>query len=211
MRIVLISENVQPDILPIWKGTWDVLKNNHPKIKVTAFVVPFWKGNIQNDIVKNNDFKEWYSKRKSWIEIGQQGYTHSYPPECMRFKKPQAIILKRGFRKISNYMPQDFYSFKPPYDRIDDNITLKILENLGFSACIWNGHIVMLKKCINPLKDDYNIIQTKINIDERNPDDIKILFKKLDDAFYDFESKGYEFVTFRDLLYGCFVDEEVKA
>ncbi|MDO8623119.1 MAG: hypothetical protein Q7R52_02640 [archaeon] len=210
-KILLISSDFNTDVIPIWKGTWDVLKKNHPKIKVSVFVVPFWKSDFQKDIVKNVYFKEWYKERKNWVEIGQQGYTNSYPPECTRFKKPQGIILKRGYRKLSNYMPQDFYYFKPSYDRMDDNITINILKNLGFSACIWNKSIIMLKKCDNPISEDCEIIQTKINIEERNPDDIKVLFKKLDDSFYEFEQQDCEFITFRDLIYDCFKKEKAEV
>jgi len=202
---------MQPDVIPIWKTTWDVLKKNHPSIKVNVFAVPMWKGDFQKDIFKNTYFKDWFRERKHWIEIGQQGHTNSYPPECTRFKKPQYIMIKQGYRKVGTYMPKDYYCFNPPYDRMDDKITPKILENLGFTACLWNKNIIMLKKCNKPLPEDYEIIRTKIDIEERNPDDIQIIFDKLDKSLFDFETKGCEFVTFRDLFKECFLKEEVRV
>ena len=139
-------------------------------------------------------------------EIQQQGYKNINPPECKRFRKPQHAILKRGFRKILTYLPDDCYVFKPPFDQMDNN-TLGILSSLGFSACIRYKGLILLRPTFNQLPP-YKIISSRINIDEKTPDDIQKLWKMLDVEFSTFESKGYEFSTLSELLKNNMLEDE---
>lgn len=198
-KIILTCDDMNPSVIPIWMNTWDKLKQLHEGLKITAFTVPLWKGISENDVFKSKIFKKWYKERKEWVEIGQQGYTSSHPPECQRFRKPQMTMIKRGNRKIATYMPKNTFVFKPPYYRMDNN-TIEILEQIGFSACVHHGKIILLKEIDKPI-EDFILIESHINMEEKNPDDIQLIYKKMDKYLTDLESK-YQYATFSELIEG---------
>ena len=199
MKIIVTCDDMNPSVIPIWKQTWDKIKEAHPWLKITVFTVPLWKGRSDNDIFKNKEFKQWHKERKGWVEIAQQGYSGDYPPECLRFKKPQQALIRRGYRKITTYLPDDFYSFKAPFYRMDHN-TIEILQDLGFSACVQHGRLILLNMMNKPM-EEFIMIESHINIEEKNPDNIQLIHQKMDKYLSELEKK-YQYVTIGELLKG---------
>ena len=200
-KTIITCDCMQPQVIPIWKKTWDQLKKDHPKLKVNVFVVPYWKELPENDVFRNKDFEKWYEERKDWVEIGQMGYHYLNQLECLRFKNPQYAYLRRGYRKVGCFMPKDIYCFKPPKQRMNEH-TLPILRSLGFSACIYNKEIIMLRKTEKPL-NEYIMVETSINIDSRSPDNINLLQTNFNNYFTKVEQEGNEYITASELIRGA--------
>lgn len=189
---MVISEGMTPQCIPLWKNTWDRIKQNHPSLLVTVFTIPLYKGRDENDVFRSKDFRAWHKERKSWIDVVQLGYTHA-DPESIRLSKPQHVLIKRGYRKIGRYMAKDVYCFKATQDRIGP-YTDGVLTRLGFSAYMYHNSIVFLKNTMEEA-DDFLPVKTKISIDEQYPDDISKIYNKIDKFLTTMEEKGNTYTT----------------
>lgn len=197
MKILITCDEMTPQAIPLWEDTWDKLKQKHKKLKITVFTIPLWKNRRESDVFKNKKFQNWYKMRKSWVELAQLGYTCEKPPECTRFKKPQYAMIKRGYRKLISYMPETIHTFKPPYNRMD-GVTLSILQELGFTCCIYYKSIILLKKTESPI-EDFVIKETHISVGERYSDNINLIYEKIDNYLSSIEKEN-DFVTISELL-----------
>ncbi|MDP2672017.1 MAG: hypothetical protein Q8O68_00720 [Candidatus Daviesbacteria bacterium] len=198
MEIIITANDFYPGVIPIWKQTWDKLHNEHPELKVTAFTIPMWGGISANDIFKNRSFKQWYTQRKSWVEVQQTGYEYSKTAECKKFKKPQYALIRRGQRKILKYAPKNYHVFKSPRDEMNYN-TISILKELGYKACIRYKQVIMLQKTENILPE-YSLIETHININEKYPDDIQKISNKIGSMIDIYQTKKYPLLTISQLI-----------
>ena len=196
-KLLVTCEGMNPQCLPLWEATWDFIKNKHPKLKVTVFTIPFYKGEAENDVFRNKEFKRWHKERKGWVDIVQLGYTH-FNPECIRLSKPQYILLKRGYRKIGRYMSKKIYCFKPSFDRIGP-YTDGVLTNLGFSAYLYHKSIVFLRTTNSDI-EDFILVKTRISFNEKHPDDISKLFKNISTYLTKMEKQKYSYTTFTNIV-----------
>lgn len=201
VNVLLVCDEMSPLGVPLFEKFWDGLKERHPNIKLMTFVVPIFKDRGSNDVFKNDHFKGWYVERKDWVEVGQSGFNFSNPPECTRFRKPQYNLLKRGYRKTFSYMPKDFFSFKPPKDRVSRH-TFSILQRIGFSACLYRGRVVLLKPA-SSLLSDFQLVETRVGISGRSPDDIAFLHDKVDKHLSFLEEGEVTYTTMNGIIKEC--------
>jgi len=67
-----------------------------------------WQGKEENDVSKSEVFRDWYERRKGWIEIGCHSLRHDFPPEFLRSKEEQETILRDSLKKLEGYLRQPF-------------------------------------------------------------------------------------------------------
>lgn len=181
--LIVATSDFAPPSLPLW-SYWNKLKDKHPKLQVSVFVVPFWKGNSDYKINRDDNFQDWYKENKDWVNIVQQG-CYNYPNECLKFYKTQKKIIKRGYRKIHKLMPQDFFGFKPPSYRMN-NSTIAVLKEIGFSFVVYYNQILFLKPTAKEVPH-FEIIETYTNIEDKKNNNINTIFTELDIQLTEFE------------------------
>lgn len=164
--VTITTDDICPRHLNLWTY-WDKLKVRHPHLKVSCFTTAVWGGEPEQDVSKNHDFKEWYLRRRSWVEICVHGLTHGYPPEFERSREEQERSLKESLEKLRGYLPERWI-FKPPGYRWTPS-TLEILKQYGCDYAI-----------LNPI---YEIRGVKVVNSHTNPkslDSIQNIYSELD-------------------------------
>jgi len=173
-KICITTDDYNPEFIPLWIY-WDRLKDRHPHLKVTIFVPAMWQGKERNDVSTNREFRNWYARRKTWVEIGCHSLHHDYPPEFLRGKKEQERILRESLEKLKDYLRWPFL-FKPPGYRSNQD-TVELLKKYGCGFAI-----------LRPINEigGVKIIECHTNI-ESLPDGIQNIYSKLNQLLQNHE------------------------
>lgn len=152
-----------------------------------------------NEISKSKDFREWYDKRKDWVEIVIHGVDHKKPPEFLRSKEEQEEIIKKCIKDLKPYLNMGCLGFKSPFYRMNNN-TLEILKRLGFKWVNEWWHIVPLEVIKKPLEFMLLPSHTGNLPLQKNPDDIELAYDELNKILFDAESKGFTYATIGEAI-----------
>lgn len=201
MSLCIETDDFRPSLIPKWERTWDKLKAEIPELKVTCYIPIFYQEfgvNLEEDIRDNQKFKDWFLKRKDWVEIAVHGFDHKKPPEYLKNSIEQSASIKKSLAALKDYLP-NYYGFKAPFYRIS-NITLELLRDYGFSwYCQW-WCAVPLKVNIRPI--NIQVVGTHTGTKEQNnPDDIEIIYDKFLSDLNIYKKIGLKFST---------ISEEIK-
>src|SRR3990167_9268483 len=110
--VAITTDDLCPRNIDMWK-IFDELKKEFPHLKVTAFTIPRFKDLDSEDLRLDSKFESWLCERLDWVEIALHGYTHGYPPECLRWKEYQEEMMKKSFTALKAFLPEHI-GFRPP-------------------------------------------------------------------------------------------------
>ena len=127
--MIFATDDVFPSNLKYFKY-WDLVKEAHPELKLICFVVAKYNNDENEDVSKNQEFKEWYERTKKWVTIGVHGYDHQMPQEGWRDDQEKYITMARNL--LMPYLPTN-YLYRPPGFRFLGK-TESILKKLGFAG-----------------------------------------------------------------------------
>ncbi len=202
MNICVTCDDLQPLTLPLFYQYFVPLKKNHPNLKVTFFCTPFNKEFTQdekNDISKSEEFKKWFKDNKKWVEIHPHGLFHTKPPENKESYDEQIELISKSAGALSPYIELNMMGYKAPFYQMNQDM-IKTLHKLGFSwynqwwtTCLLKPN---KKRFQQPIE-----IGTHIGFSEaHNPDNIDVIYDKLDTKLYDLEKLGFEYKTINEIV-----------
>jgi len=173
---VMCTDDICPKhIKDEWKY-WEWLKKKHPDLAIYCFVVVDWKGKKEEDISGNKIFEKWYRDNEDWITIGMHSLYHDFPPDCLRSKEEQREIIEKQLEVWKDFLPYH-WGYRPPGFYFNSH-TVEILKELGCTILFLRNDVYNIKDC--QIMDRVRLINTHTNSSDRNPDDIRYVYKKLD-------------------------------
>lgn len=202
MFIVVTTDDLRPETLHLFERYWKPLKEKHPDLKVTFYVSPFYQEfgiKEENDIYRSEEFFEWYEKNKDWVAIEIHGYDHTKEPENLRSYEEQKELIKKSLDVMRWYIDQECLGYKCPFYRGNSD-TIKILTELGFSWYSnwwWLHPLKVIKK---PMPYFMEFPTHTNGVEANNPDNIDLVYQHLDKKLTEYEEKGFEYSTFRDII-----------
>ena len=104
---------------------FDSLKKLYPDFKLVAFTIGNFKGENLKD---NKKFKQWFEKRKNWIEIAVHAYDHDLPDGD---KDNEGEWIEKAYQSLKIFLPEKYGYRSPGWQTT--NKTEGILKELGFS------------------------------------------------------------------------------
>lgn len=123
---VYTTDDVCPSNLKYWHY-WDKIHDDNPGLKVIAFTIANYQS--KENISESKEFKEWYEKRKDWVEIQPHGVDHTKPQEGWRPYNQQKEDLKKSIEILKPYLPQNIIYRFPGFRTL--GFSESILKELG--------------------------------------------------------------------------------
>ncbi|MEK6880133.1 MAG: hypothetical protein AABY22_11015 [Nanoarchaeota archaeon] len=195
------TDDFRPSLISKWYLYWDKLKQEFPDLKVTVYVPTNYQefGETNEDIQDNEEFEEWFIKRKDWIEINLHGTTHRKPPTYLLSYNTQKKDILNSIKILKPYINIESIGFKAPFYRMND-ITKKVLKNCHIKWFNLWWKIFTFEKT-----EDFNYVVLGTHTGnyalQKNPDDIEIIFDELREKIKKFKDEKYIFST---------IGEEIK-
>lgn len=123
---------------------FDEMKAKYPGLQIIAFTIGNFKN--QEQLVDSDVFREWFDKRKNWVEIGVHSYDHLYPPDGDR--EDEEFWITKALESLRPFLPENYGYRSPGWQTT--NKTEAILRKLGFSYIAYENKIKHLN--INKLE-----------------------------------------------------------
>jgi predicted deacetylase len=135
---------------------FDSLKLLYPDLKIIAFTIGNFKG---ENLKGNKEFKEWFEKRKEWVEIAVHAYDHELPDGD---KEDEEKWIEKAYESLKMFLPEKYGYRSPGWQTT--NKTEQILKKLGFSYIAYETKIkhfngTITKNIINSHLYDVNSIR----------------------------------------------------
>lgn len=127
--VIVCTDDICPSTVKTSWRYWEIIKTELPNLKLNAFVVPHRNFDNQ-ELVTNQEFKDWYSSVKNWVALHLHGYAHDYPPEGLHSYTAQKHLLKSGHRLLRE-LTQSKLGYKAP-GYLMNRYTVEILKELQF-------------------------------------------------------------------------------
>ena len=205
LRMVVTSDDLSVQTLPLFYKYWKPLKQKHPKLKVTFFVPVNYSEfnyNKENNISQNSEFIRWFNENKSWCDVECHGYFHMKEPENLLGYEEQLKTLKNMLDVMKPFLDKDCYGYKAPYYRMNEN-TIKILMELGFSWINQWWYLMPLKAIKKPITPIIEFGSHTGFPQANNQDNIDKIYDEIDDKLTDIETINeveYQYITLREVM-----------
>lgn len=173
--IAITTDDLCPSNIKMW-DIFDQLKEKFPHLKVTAFTIPRFKNLDSEDISLQGFyqlFKNWFYKRKDWVEIGLHGLTHGHPPEFLRHEEYQKNHIKQSLNKLESFLPHHI-GLRPPGFKYNE-FTIRACAHLNISYIATQTELITLK----PVKD-INCTLYNSHLSKNQPDSLNLIKNNLE-------------------------------
>lgn len=198
-KIYVSTDDMRPSMIPLWERTWDVLKQKHPGLKVTAFVPAYYQEfgfDPIEDIGVSDDFRLWFEKRKDWVCIVPHGLHHTKPFENEFDLAGQKMVIKLTLNVLKPYVDESCLGWKAPFYKADiDTYRALIDSGIVFLEQWWT--LIPLKPIRRPLQPVITVGSHTGTELQNCPDNIDRLMPQLD-AFL--SSQPVEFLTAVEIM-----------
>jgi predicted deacetylase len=114
---------------------FDSLKKLYPEFKIIAFTIANFKN--KENLRDSQLFKDWYDKRKDWVEIAVHSYDHDGIPDGDRENEKEWI--EKGLISLKDFLPKEYGYRSPGWQTT--NRTEEILKGLGFAYIAYESKI----------------------------------------------------------------------
>lgn len=112
---------------------FDTLKMYYPDFKLIAFTIGNFKG---ENLKENQKFRQWFEKRKDWVEIAVHAYDHETPDGD---KEDEGEWIKKAYESLKLFLPEKYGYRSPGWQTT--NKTEGYLKELGFSYIAYETKI----------------------------------------------------------------------
>lgn len=142
--IAITTDDLCPRNIKMW-DIMDEFKKEFPHFKVTAFTIPRFKDLDSEDLSNEAIFKfeDWLLNRLDWVEIALHGYTHGWPPECLRWKEYQVDMIKKSIEALKPFLPKHV-GLRPPGSNFNE-FTKQACIELDLSYLAPSDRLIPLK------------------------------------------------------------------
>lgn len=215
MKIYISTDDMRPSMISLWESTWDKLKEKHSSLKVTCFVPAHFRefgectgyhhfecSNCED--VNDFKFKNWYKKRKRWVEVIPHGYYHKKPFENTRSLHIQKFTIKKSLTALKYFIKdRDCIGWKAPFYLYNQNM-IKALIDCGVKWYEQWWQIFPLVKTNRPLNIPITLGTHTSSEQQNNPDNIGKIYDSLDKQLIELASKNIkEYTTATEIVKGA--------
>lgn len=199
--IIVTSDDLSPNTLPLFEKYWLPIKKKHPNMKVTFYVSPFnqeFGNDEKNNIATSKEFKKWWAENKDWCTIVPHGYDHTKPPECQRSKVTQSFMVRDTKRFFEKHFGIKTIGWKAPFYRMSEE-TIDVLRSEGFVWFSQWWNFIPLK-VVNRRIPEFVEVPSHTNVPQaKNPDNIDLIYDTVDNTLTQLEKLNFVYSTFDEL------------
>lgn len=190
--LLVYTDDICPSYVEKYWKWWNLLKANHPKLKLNAFVIPN-RDYLEAELISDRIFCGWLETVKDWVSFYLHGYAHDRPPENLRSADEQKHLIDKGKKLLEQTINIPILGYKAP-GLLLNSYTRDVLKELDFTFICHKDRIDILNDC--KIRTDIpppRMISTHTN--GKSSDSVEKIYAYLNEVF-----ENREFYSIKELI-----------